>query len=154
MKKKAISLFIISILSLTSCMNWRTDIIIEGYYSGIDENHDSVPCDLYIKPISKNEYINGKGRNVIKDAINGNYFSLEFFIHFSEEDVVQFDFLNLRDAFDGATGTRISYVDDNRTWFTPQTTLNSKVLPKSECRYVVEIYGDFELGFYLYAVES
>ena len=154
MKKKGISLFSILISSLTSCMNWRTDIIIEGYYSGTEYFDGLISCDLYVKPISKNEYLNGNGRNVIKDAINGNYFSLEFLIHFSEEETVQFDFINLKDAFDGATGTRISYVDDNNTWFKPRTTINGEIAPISIRNCYVEVHSDFEFGAFLYAVED
>lgn len=155
MKEKIISLLAISILSLTSCSSKRTNIIISGHYRGVDEKTRSVACDLLIGQISENDYLTLKGKNVIQDAINNNYFSLRFTVSFPESDTRQIDFLNFKDAFGGATGTPISYKDDNGCWLTPQTSLNNVILPYEKCYYAIHInIDDLELYAYVYADAS
>lgn len=126
MKKRIISLFCFLILSLTSCTLKRTNIIIDGHYFGIPSRDQSISCDLFIDPISEEEYLNANGKNVIKDAINGSCYSLQFIVIFSENNTQQIDFINFKDAYDGATGTPIRYVDDNDCWLTPFTFENNE----------------------------
>jgi hypothetical protein len=154
-KRQIISLFTVLILSLTSCTSKRTNIIIGGHYFGVDSKNQSFSCDLFIKQISENEFFNENGKNVIKDAINNNYFSVEFIVNFSENDAQQIDFFNFKDAYNGATGTPISYVDDNDCWLTPFTSENNEILPELECYYSVNLnISGFELFVYLYAMEG
>lgn len=92
---------------------------------GIPSRDQSISCDLFIDPISE-EYLNANGKNVIKDAINGSCYSLQFIVIFSENNTQQIDFINFKDAYDGAMGTPIRYVDDNDCWLTPFTFENNE----------------------------
>ena len=116
MKKLIICLFTILILNLTSCSSKRTNVIVDRHYFGFDSKKQTISCDLFIEQISENDYLSSNGKNVINDAINNNYFSLKFIINFADSDIIQVDFLNFKDAYDGANGTPISYVDDNNSW--------------------------------------
>lgn len=129
-------------LVLTSCISKRTNIIIDGHYFGISSRDQSISCDLFIEPISEEVYLNANGKNVIKDAITGSCYSLQFIVFFSENNTQQIDFINLKDAYDGATVTPIRYVDDNDCWPTPFTTLNNEIRPKSECYYSIYLNID------------
>ena len=154
MKKKIFSFLAILLLSLTSCSTKRTNIIIDGHYIGVDSKKQSVTCDLFIEQISENDYLTSNGKNVIKDAINDNCFSLKLIVNFSKSDIQQIDFLHFKDAYDGANGTPISYVDNNNCWLTPHTSLNNKLLPKEECYYSINLnVSGFELFVYLFAAE-
>ena len=148
-----ISILVLSVFCLTSCQSKRTNIIISGHYIGVDSENQSISCELFIEAISENDYLTSNGKNVIKDAINSKYFSLEFIIYFSEDDTRQIDFLNFKDAYDGASGTPISYVDDNGYWLTPFTSQNNVVLPDMECCYSINII-DLKLFTYLYEVKK
>lgn len=154
MKRKTISLLIILLLSLSSCSSKRTNIIVAGHYYGVDSENQLISCGLFIEQISENEYLAADGKNVIKDAIDNKYFSLEFVVNFSESDIQQIDFLNFKDAYDGANDTPISYVDDNGCWLTPFTSENNKTLPKLECYYSISLdINHVRLFAYLYAME-
>lgn len=155
MKKRIIALLIIATLTLTSCVSKRNNIIVSGHYSGVVSENQTISCDLFIEPISGNEFLDANGKNVIMDAINDKYYSIGFFVNTSISDIQQIDFLNFRDAHDGAGGAPISYVDDNSYWLTPFTSENNEVLPKGECYYSVHINSnDFELFAYLYFMED
>lgn len=152
MKRKIIYSFAILILTLTSCYSKRTNIIVDGHYLGVDLKHQLVSCNLFIEKISENDYLVSNRKNVIKDAINNNYFSIKLIIHFSENDIHQIDFINFKDAYYGATGTPISYVDDNDCWLTPFTSQNNVVRPDEECYYSINVkIGNSKLFAYLYA---
>ena len=47
---------------------------------------------------------------------------MEFYVIDKDSNKYTFDFINFKDAFNGATGTLIAYKDENRTWLTPFTT--------------------------------
>lgn len=147
-----INLLTILTLSLTSCASKRTNIIIHGHYFGVYSENQSISCDLFIEQISKNDYLSSNGKNVIEDSINNNCFSLELIVNFSKDDTQKIEFLNFKDAYDGAEGTPISYVDDNHYWFTPYTTLNNEILPQRECYYSIHFkIRDLNLFVYFYA---
>lgn len=155
MKSKIIYSFAILILTLTSCYSKRTNIIVDGHYLGVDLKHQLVSCDLFIEQISENDYLVSNGKNVIKDAINNNYFSIKLIINFSENDIQQIDFINFKDAYHSANGTPISYVDDNDCWLTPFTSQNNIVRPDAECYYSINVkIGNSKLFAYLYAKEK
>lgn len=142
-------------LALTSCVSKRNNIIVSGHYSGVVSENQMISCDLLIEPISENEFLNANGKNVIKDAINDKYYSIDFFVNTSINDIQQVDFLNFRDAHDRARGAPISYVDDSNYWLTPFTSENNEVLPEGECYYSVHINSnDFELFAFLYFMED
>lgn len=154
MKKLIICLFTILILNLTSCSSKRTNVIVDRHYFGFDSKKQTISCDLFIEQISENDYLSSNGKNVINDAINNNYFSLKFIINFADSDIIQVDFLNFKDAYDGANGTPISYVDDNNSWWRPFTSKNNDTLPKSECYYSINFNIDnIDLFVYLYAMD-
>ena len=88
--------------------------------------NESRTCDLIINQISEEEYLKADGKNVIQDAINGNYFSIDFSIIYSEDNIEKVVFTNFKDAYNGATGTPICYNDEKKCcWFSPYTTFNA-----------------------------
>ncbi len=156
MKKRIIALFSILIFGLSSCDRGtkRTNIILTGHYIGYDLISESIPCELFVEQISEEEYLAANGKNVIMDAVSYDYFSLEFNIFFSDDDIYQVDFYNFVDAYDGATGTPISYIDDNRWWLTPQTVSSNKIAPVDERYYNVENFNICEFFGCVYYVEN
>lgn len=72
---------------------------------------------------------------------------------FQKNESRQIDFLNFKDAHDGANGAPISYVDDNDCWLTPFTSKNSEILHKSECSYSIHLNNNYELFVYLLYAE-
>lgn len=154
-QKRIIGLLILLLLCLSSCISKRTNIIVSGHFIGVDSHNESISCDLLIKQLSKEEYLEQDGKNVIKDAINGNYYSIIFTINHQENGMKQIDFLNFKDAHDGANGTPISYVDDNNCWLTPYSSMNNEIMPLKDCYYSIHInIEDFELFTYLYYMED
>lgn len=156
MKFKVLSVLAIFVLILSSCTtNKRTNVIVPGlYYSyGIDDEND-IDYYLAIEQITKSEYLNANGQNVIKDAISNNYYSVNFEKH-SNDDIENVPFTNLKDAYDGAEGTPVSYVDDNGYWLTPFTSENGRTLSYLNSYYSVHIKNStFELITYLYAINN
>ena len=157
MKRVICLLNLLCIASLGCCsLNRRINIIVPGHYFGVDALNESRTCDLIINQISEEEYLKADGKNVIQDAINGNYFSIDFSIIYLEDNIEKIVFTNFKDAYNRATGTPISYNDEKKCcWFEPHTVFNREVLPASECYYCIEIYKkDFELFKYLYFVKE
>lgn len=156
MNIKVLSVLATFVLILSSCTtNKRTNVIVPGlYYSyGIDDEND-IDYYLAIEQITKSEYLNANGQNVIKDAISNNYYSVNFEKH-SNDDIENVPFTNLKDAYDGAEGTPISYVDDNGYWLIPFTSENGKIVSYSNSYYAIHIVDlNFELFVYLYAMEN
>ena len=157
MKRVIYLLNLLCIASLECCsLNRRINIIVPGHYFGVDSRNESRTCDLIINQISEDKYLEADGKNVIQDAINGIYFSIDFSIIYSDDNIEKVVFTNFKDAYNGATGTPISYNDEKKCcWFEPHTVFNREVLPASECYYCIEIYKkDFELFTYLYFVKE
>ena len=163
MKRVICLLNLLCIASLGCCsLNRRINIIVPGHYFGVDALNESRTCDLIINQISEEEYLKADGKNVIQDAINGNFFSIDFSIIYSEDNILKVVFTNFKDAYNGATGTPICYNDEKKCcWFSPYTTFNREVLPASECYYSIHIshakhviQKDFELYTYLYFVKE
>ena len=138
-------------LLLTSCTtNLRTNEIVEGDFFGIDSNDESKKCVLKVNSISEKDFIDAKGKNVIKDEITLDFYSINFYVSSEINDYVQYDFLNLKDAHNGAKDTPISYVDDHRYFITPFTTLDNKPLPYSDCYYSVHIHNSDGINIFSY----
>lgn len=155
MKELIIALLTIPTLALTSCTSKRNNIIIGGHFYGLCLENKEISCDFFIEQISEDTFLNANGKNVIRDAINDKCYSLEFYVNLSEKSIKQVDFLNLRDAYNNATGTPISYVDDNNFWLIPFTSENNETLPVSRCYYSVDInIDDFQLSAYLHFIED
>lgn len=145
----------ILILFLSSCNSKRTNIIVSGNYGGIDSQNELISCNLQINQISETNYLESNGKNVIKDSINGKYYSIVFTINYQGSETKQIEFINFKDAYNGAKGTPISYVDDNNYWLTPCTTNNNKIMNSTNCYYIVELnFKNIELFTYLYCMED
>ena len=95
MKRVICLLNLLCIASLGCCsLNRRINIIVPGHYFGVDALNESRTCDLIINQISEEEYLKADGKNVIQDAINGNYFSIDFSIIYSEDNIEKVVFTN------------------------------------------------------------
>lgn len=154
-QKRIIGLLGLLILCLSSCTSKRTNIIVSGHYTGVNSQNESISCNLLIRQLSEADYIEQNGKNVIKDAINGDCYSIVFTVDDQDNGTQQIDFINFRDAYNGADDTPISYVDDNDCWLTPFSSENNEIMPLSECYYSVNLnIGDFALFTYLYFMED
>lgn len=156
MNIKVLSVLATFVLILSSCTtNKRTNVIVPGlYYSYSIDDENDIDYYLAIEQITKSEYLNANGQNVIKDAISNNYYSVNFEKH-SNDDIENVPFTNLKDAYDGAEGTPISYVDDNGYWLIPFTSENGKIVSYSNSYYAIHIVDlNFESFVYLYAMEN
>lgn len=157
MPKKLISFFVasIAICLLSSCVSKRNNVIVAGYYYGVDSRDSTISCELFISEISEDDFLNANGINVVEDGINGIFYSLNCIVRLPNNDVKYVDFIDLKDAHDGATGTPISYVDDNDNWLTPSTSMNGEPLSNQECYYSIDLNSyDFDLFAYLYFQEG
>lgn len=153
--KNIFCLFFMFLFSLVSCVSRRINIIVPGRYVGVVSQNENISCKLFITRLSETEYIQQNGKNVIRDGINNEYYLLEFTLCYEENNMQRIDFFNFRDAYKGAAGTPISYVDDNNCWFTPISARNNYILPSSECCCSVSANVDgFEFYSYLFCDED
>lgn len=157
MPKKLISFFVtsIAICLLFSCDSKRNSVIATGYYFGVDSRDSTISCELFISKIPEDDFWNANGINVVDDGINGIFYSLNCIVRLPNNDVKFIDFIHLKDAHDSATGTPISYVDDNDNWLTPFTSMNGEPLSSQDCYYSINLNSyDFDLFAYLYFQEG
>lgn len=154
--RKLIGLLVVSAMSLLcSCSSKRTNIIVSGSYSGADSKNPSLSCELSVNRISKDVYLEADGINTVEDGINGNFYSLNCVVRLADGGVKTIDFVHLKDAYGGAKGTPVSYVDDHDNWLTPFTSLNNGSVSEEECYYSVDLNSyDFDLFAYLYIVKD
>lgn len=149
-KKVIIINLVIGTFCLTSCVfgnGHRTNNIVPGYYVGVDQNDDNKQASLTISPITKNEYDEANGTNIIKDLVKTGYYKLEFYIRKDGKEPELLKFTNFVDEFNGAKDRPISYIDDNGVVLSPQ--------PAAENQYYV-IYRKIEnkFDFYIHLHEA
>lgn len=122
---EAIALF--SVFSLLSSCSWlfstnhRTNRIVAGEYWGPCDCKEGISTYLKIEEINQETFENAKGINVVKDEVGGGYYSIIFAYTDASGAEKHYDYVNLKDAYNGATGTPISYRDENNSWFYPIT---------------------------------
>ncbi len=120
--KKIIAIFIMifTLSFLSSCVNKRINYIEAGAFVGTNEEDPSEKFYLNVTEITENDYLNANGLNVIEDQVRDGFYRIEFYTINLENEKTVYNFYNLRDAYNGATGTPIAYEDDNDSWFKPQ----------------------------------
>lgn len=148
--------FVISPL-LASCIfsytNKRTNEIVAGEYWGTVSSDESIVTYLKLEEIEQEVFEKAQGVNVIKDEVGGGYYSIVYTNTDSSGDESSYDFVNLKDAYDGSRGTLISYVDENGAWFTPFTGSYALPYPAKIGYYAISIpdeYKSIVSGGYLY----
>lgn len=131
------------IYSSCSCSNdIRKDYIIDGVFEGIDYINNESIFHMEIKKISENEYFEAKGINVVRDLVKEGFYQISLFSKKNkEEEITNYTFYNLKDAFNGEKVTRMFYEDDYKSCFRPFTTSNNKPLEREKCFYDVAFYG-------------
>jgi len=155
--KKYISLIMLLLIpSLMSCVNHRNNYFVEGHFQGINSYAENETYFLNVNTISKKKYESSSGINVVQDLVNPGYYSLDFYYFNSENEKISYDFVNLRDAYNGATGTNISYVDDNEIWLSPFSTDNDRHEDNYDfCYYSVHISKSVkDIYVYLFICEE
>ena len=124
-KTRLVSLFPL-ILLLCSCyftpLSKRINYFIPGLFTGYNDYDNTQSCFLNITEITKDSFKSSNGKNVIHDLVADKFYSLEFYVIDKDANKYTFDFINFKDAFNGATGTLIAYKDENGTWLKPFTT--------------------------------
>lgn len=122
-KTKSLSftpLLILPLLLLSSCIHYgtlRTNYIEAGVYIGPDLTN-TYACTLVVTSITKAEYNEADGVNVVRDVVKDGYYRLSFSA-VSESETITYDFLSLEDPYNGAPKTFAAYRDINHSWFEP-----------------------------------
>lgn len=144
-----IALFIVLMIPLSSCFNTnrRINYFIPGCFIGYNEYNNTQTCYFNVEEITKNSFQEANGVNVIHDLVSNKFYSLEFYVIDHESNQYTIDFINLKDAYNGAKGTPIAYKDDNQNWITPFAGMVSE---KEANYYSIHITNeDFEIYTYL-----
>ena len=153
MKKSRViilTMLVLVIFLLASCViptySKRTNKMIPGYFEGYGttkenengEEYNEFFGTLTVKEITEEEFNEAKGKNTVYDEVGEKYYYIEFSYKGSNEETVNVEFKNMRDAYNGAIYQPIDYCDDNGNWIKPP-------LDKS---YVVEIKIDKDVSIY------
>lgn len=139
---------------ITNYASKRTNPIVPGEYWGDDEYSDKGEFSIYLKieEIDESSFNEADGINVMQDEVGGGYYSIVLTFTDSSGTETQYNWINIRDYSD-THDFPVSYLDDNRTWLTPMTSINRDVLPYEKCSYSVHVTGektDYEFYSYLY----
>lgn len=156
---KSVALFsTFSLLASCSSLfstNHRTNRIVAGEYWGTCSYNEGVSTYLKLEEIEEEAYQAANGINVVKDEVGGGYYSLQFAFVDESGSEMHYDYVNLKDAYDGATGTPIAYRDENGSWFYPITDPDTKASWNYTDPYCsVHIFdekNDIEIYSYLYS---
>ena len=149
-----IALFIVLMIPLSSCFNTnrRINYFISGFFIGYNENNNTQTCYFNVEEITKNSFQEANGVNVIHDLVSNKFYSLEFYVIDHESNQYTIDFINLKDAYNGAKGTPIAYQDEHQNWIIP---FGGMVSEKEENYYNIHITNkDFEIYTYLFLNEN
>ena len=122
-------LFTLIILILSSCFStndkWeRTNEIIPGYFegynfNGVETNYEHeeyeyhIFCTLTVTEISETDFIGYNSINTIYDPVGKKYYYIKFTSKKEDEDIITYEFKNLKGTFDGDKYSPIVYYDDN-----------------------------------------
>lgn len=87
--------------------NHRTNHFVEGEFVGINTSNKEEVSYMSVSLISKEEFINSFGINVLEDKYKKTYFKLTLYYQINEGENVYIELKNLT-----AYGTPISYKDD------------------------------------------
>ncbi|MCI6357519.1 MAG: hypothetical protein MR766_02630 [Erysipelotrichaceae bacterium] len=121
--------------TITSCCSTkRTNYMVPGFFSGINENEkDNLieDCRLIVDEINKEDFINANGKNVVKDVVKEKYFRLEFY-YFRDNERIDYDFINLNDIYKSSR-VPVTYEDDSLGFLTPKIWNN-------EIYYTISLY--------------
>lgn len=131
MKRLLISLCcLLSMLSSCSfhTINRRTNYIVSGTFIGHNEDNVEETYCLKLINISEEEFLKANGLNVIEDKIIKNYYRILFY-KIDENEPIYYEFINFKDAFNGAKGTPIVYESDNDWRLWPHTNNSYKTNP-------------------------
>lgn len=148
MKIKIGTLFIL-ILCLCGCDSiHRNNYFIAGSFLGINELNKEQEFYFNVYEISKKEYDEAQGLNVVYDIYKKMYFSLDLFFYKKNNDKEFIRFINLKDY-----GTPISYKDENSHIITPCFEVeNHKERPNYTIELVNPVSNELEAFIYLYNV--
>lgn len=99
--------------------NHRTNHFVEGEFVGINTSNKEEVSYMSVSLISKEEFINSFGINVLEDKYKKTYFKLTLYYQINEGENVYIELKNLT-----AYGTPISYKDDFGNYITPKNRDN------------------------------
>ena len=130
------------IYSLSSCgflskYSKRTNIFYPGSFQGIDEYNNEISCYFNVEEIDKDQYGEANGINVIQDLVSLKYYALEFYAVLEDGSKKSYELKNFSDAYKGATGTKIAYVDENNVWLVPFVELDQDSISANKCCYSI-----------------
>ena len=102
----------------------RTNEIIPGYFEGYNFNGEetnfehedyeyNIFCTLTVTEISETDFIGYNSINTIYDPVGKKYYYIKFTSKKEDEDIITYEFKNLKGTFDGDKYSPIVYYDDN-----------------------------------------
>ncbi len=110
------SVIFLEMICLSSCVSiHRRNYFVEGEFFGVNEYNKEEKFYFTVLEISKNEYENAQGINVVNDIYKKKYYSLKLYYVVNQSDEKNYiTFLNLKDY-----GSPITYKDDNHNIIRP-----------------------------------
>lgn len=106
-------------LSLTSCyFNERTTEIKAGFFIGTNEYN---PNETYYLAVSKlpDEQTLFSNKNTVYDVVNEKYYEFVFFTLDNNDDVIVYDFYDLKNIYEGRDDFQPLYKGNNGTYLKP-----------------------------------
>ena len=113
-----LSLFAFSLCACEKRYGYRDNWIEEGTFFGVDSS-GAYDCALVVERITKEEYEEADGINVVEDLARSGHYRLSFTAKDGEQNEYGYTFINLKEPFDGKFGTWLEYHDDNDAHFDP-----------------------------------
>ena len=104
-------------LSLTSCyFNERTTEIKAGFFIGTNEYN---PNETYYLAVSKANFNEESSLNRVRDTITDIYYDVLFFKINDEDKMIIYDFIDLKDIYEGRDDFQPLYKGNNGTYLKP-----------------------------------
>ncbi len=108
---------------------------------------------MNVDEIDKDQYDKAGGVNVVQDLVSLKYYSLEFYATLQNGTKKPYELKGFSDAYKGAAGTKISYVDENNIWLQPCVEYDQNSISTDKCCYSIHTAkpkDNFEIYTYLY----
>lgn len=138
---RTIPVLLLPVILLSSCRygTIRTNAIEAGVFAGQDSTGE-YDCTFVVEEITDVEYVKAEGVNVLKDAVEGGYYRVAFSAIGKDGNTLTYDFVSLRDPYNGSPRTYAAYIDDNKAWIEP--TDPKTQTHEEHVTYYVVIYID------------
>ncbi len=120
MMRKSSIVLLLPVL-LCSCVNHKTNAMFEFDSTQVDEE-TTLTFHLVVTSISKTDFDNANGLNVLEDVVEkNNYYFITFTKIDSGSNIEKLDFYNLQDMYPNTKSQPVTYIDDNENEIGPDS---------------------------------